>query len=82
MATGATARRCVSASWYRLTPNSSGSYINGTWTTLASMGTARLFFASNVLTSGKVMVLGGEYSGAGNFIKEGKAGQVVLGTLP
>ena len=23
--------------WYKLTPDSSGSYINGTWTTLASM---------------------------------------------
>ena len=29
--------------WYRLTPNSSGSYIDGTWTQLTSMGLERLF---------------------------------------
>jgi hypothetical protein len=31
-----------SRSWYKLTPDSRGSYVNGTWTTLASMaGTVR-----------------------------------------
>lgn len=49
--------------WYRLSPDASGNYINGTWSSLASMSLERLFFASNVLPSGKVFVLGGEYSG-------------------
>ena len=49
--------------WYRLTPDASGSYVNGTWSQLASMSTQRLFFASNVLPDGRVFVLGGEYSG-------------------
>jgi hypothetical protein len=47
--------------WYKLTPASSGSYLNGTWSTLASLNTPRLYFASEALTSGKVLVIGGEY---------------------
>jgi hypothetical protein len=49
--------------WFALTPDASGNYANGTWSQLASMSTQRLYFASNVLPSGKVFVLGGEYSG-------------------
>jgi hypothetical protein len=57
----------ISAGWARLTPDSTGSYINGTWTTVASMSTPRFSFPANVLPSGKVLVIGGEYSGiAGN----------------
>src|SRR6186713_1622314 len=55
-------RAGVTNIWYRLTPNSAGSYQNGTWSTIASMGLQRLYFASNVLTDGRVFVLGGEYS--------------------
>jgi hypothetical protein len=51
--------------WYRLTPNSVGSYANGTWSILAPMNLPRLYFASNVLPDGRVLVLGGEYSGSG-----------------
>ncbi len=53
--------------WDKLTPNSNGSYINGTWTTVASMHTDRLFFSSQVMTNGKVFVAGGEYSGGVEF---------------
>ena len=49
--------------WFRLTPDATGSYTNGTWSQLASMGTQRLYFGSNVLPSGKVFLVGGEYSG-------------------
>lgn len=49
----------------KLTPNSSGSYRNGTWTTVAHMNDDRLFFASALLTNGNVFVAGGEY-GAGH----------------
>jgi hypothetical protein len=49
----------------KLTPNGSGSYINGTWTTLATMNYSRLFFASQMLTNGNIFVAGGEY-GSGN----------------
>jgi Kelch motif len=51
--------------WLRLTPDSSGNYAKGSWTPLAPMSQARLFFASQVLPSGKIWVLGGEYSGPG-----------------
>src|SRR5882724_637531 len=55
----------VSSNWYRLTPDIHGSYINGTWTTLAAMHDARLYFASQVLKDGRVFVAGGEYGSAG-----------------
>jgi hypothetical protein len=61
--------------WMRLTPNSTGSYINGTWSNLASMSIPRLYYGSNVLQSGKVWLLGGEYSGFGlpaNFTNTGE----------
>jgi hypothetical protein len=61
--------------WMRLTPNSTGSYINGTWSNLASMSIPRLYYGSNMLTSGKVWLLGGEYSGFGlppNFTNTGE----------
>src|SRR5712671_3356030 len=47
--------------WYRLTPDIHGSYVNGTWTTLASTLYTRLFYSSDVLTNGNVYVAGGEY---------------------
>lgn len=50
-------------SWMRLNPAANGSYASGTWSALAPMGLERLYFASHVLQSGKVWVLGGEYSG-------------------
>jgi hypothetical protein len=53
----------VTNTWYLLTPDSSGSYVNGTWSTLAPMGTQRLYFGSNVMQNGNVFVQGGEYSG-------------------
>src|SRR5437016_7527608 len=55
----------VSSNWYRLTPDIHGSYINGTWTTLAAMHDARLYFSSQVLKDGRVFVAGGEYGAAG-----------------
>lgn len=50
--------------WWRLTPTNTGSYVNGTWTQLASMqsGYAPLYFASAVLPDGRVLVEGGEYN--------------------
>jgi hypothetical protein len=49
--------------WMRLTPDSTGSYVTGTWSLIAPMSTPRLYFASHVLRNGKVWVLGGEYTG-------------------
>jgi hypothetical protein len=53
-----------SPAWWRLTPDNTGSYLNGTWSALASMPStyAPLYFASAVLPDGKVLVEGGEYN--------------------
>jgi hypothetical protein len=50
--------------WYKLTPSNTGSYIDGTWTQIASMqsGYGPKFFASAVLPDGRVIVEGGEYN--------------------
>lgn len=50
--------------WWRLTPNSNGSYIKGKWSKIASMPSnyAPLYFASAVLPDGRVIVEGGEYN--------------------
>ena len=49
------------SAWYRLTPDSAGHYVNGTWTTLQPMHDTRLYYASQVLKDGRVFVAGGEY---------------------
>src|SRR5215470_15874968 len=59
--------------WHRLTPDPFGSYINGSWSALASLPdnsgipaakggptNAPLYFASAVLADGTVFVAGGE----------------------
>jgi len=50
--------------WWALTPDANGSYLNGTWSQLASMSSSYgpLYFASAVLADGRVIVEGGEYN--------------------
>ena len=54
--------------WYKLTPDITGSYVNGTWTQIASMPVingvqyAPNDNASAVLPDGRVIVMGGEYN--------------------
>ena len=54
------------SSWHRLTPDAFGSYVNGTWSTIAPLpaGYAPLYFGSAVLPDGRVMMAGGEYNSA------------------
>src|SRR5579859_1583897 len=49
----------------KLTPDSHGSYINGTWSTMSTMNQSRLFFASQLLTNGNLWIAGGEYGSGG-----------------
>ncbi|MEO8590416.1 MAG: kelch repeat-containing protein [Flavobacteriales bacterium] len=51
----------VGSTWLRLTPSATGSYVNGTWSTMTTMGSTRLYFSSQVLKDGRVYVAGGEY---------------------
>ncbi len=55
----------ATSAWYKLTPDSKGSYIDGTWSKIASMPNnyAPLYFASAILPDGRMIVEGGEYIG-------------------
>jgi hypothetical protein len=50
--------------WWTLTPDQTGSYINGAWAQAASLpsGYGPLYFASAVLPDGRVVAIGGEYN--------------------
>ena len=61
------------ANWHLLTPDGTGSYVNGTWSNVAPMHHTRLYYASAVLKDGRVFVSGGEYSdGAQNETTTGE----------
>jgi len=49
--------------WYKLTPDQTGSYLNGTWARMANLPPAYVpdAFASAVLADGRVVITGGEY---------------------
>jgi hypothetical protein len=53
--------------WWKLTPDINGSYVNGTWTQLASLPETYSPYAATeaVLADGRVLIVGGEYS---NFL--------------
>jgi hypothetical protein len=51
--------------WYKLTPDLSGNYADGTWSQLSSMHVSREYYGSNLLPNGNLLVVGGEYSSAG-----------------
>ncbi len=49
--------------WWKLTPDQNGSYVNGTWTQVASTpsGYSPLYHSSAVLPDGRLIIEGGEY---------------------
>ena len=54
--------------WYVLTPDNTGSYVNGTWAKVGNLpsGYEPYAMASRVLADGRVLIEGGEYN-FGNF---------------
>jgi autotransporter-associated beta strand protein len=70
-----------SSAWDQLTPDSTGSYINGTWSSLAAMSENRLYYASVVMPDGRVFVLGGEYSGPSSAQNLTNTGEIYNPTL-
>jgi hypothetical protein len=53
-----------SQNWHKLTPDIHGSYVNGTWSQVASLpsGYSPLYFGSAVLADGRVVIEGGEFN--------------------
>lgn len=62
------AHLCNDQHWYKLVPNSAGSYVAGTWSPIASMpvigGTqyAPKYYSTEVLPDGRLLAEGGEYN--------------------
>jgi hypothetical protein len=53
---------------YKLTPDINGSYVNGTWSQIATLPYAPIASAAALLADGRLIVEGGEYTGPGaNF---------------
>jgi hypothetical protein len=52
---------------FKLTPDQSGSYVNGKWTEVAPMPYAPIGASQAVLADGRVIVEGGEYTGLYDF---------------
>ncbi|HEV2545757.1 MAG TPA: hypothetical protein VGU20_00310 [Stellaceae bacterium] len=54
------AQESGSANWWKLSPDSNGSYVNGAWTSRATGPNGPLYYASAVLMDGRVLIAGGE----------------------
>ena len=59
----------LGTNWFRLTPDTNGSYVNGSWTNLAPSQDSRLYCSSQVLRDGRVLMAGGEF-GSGTSTAE------------
>ena len=72
--------RGTPSNWHILTPDATGSYINGTWSSGGNLpsGYAPWFFGSQVLLDGKTIVIeGGEYNnGSQDWTNLGAVGTI------
>ena len=55
----------LEANWYQLRPDTSGSYVNGSWRQLQSMHYLRNSFGSQLLRDGRLLLVGDENRGYG-----------------
>lgn len=74
-----------STAWHILTPDSTGSYVNGTWSSGGNLppGYSPWFFGSQVMMDGKTVVIeGGEYNGGRSvWTTKGAIGTISGSTL-
>src|SRR5580658_6722987 len=69
--------------FWKLTPDITGSYLNGTWTQIATLpaGYVPYAFASAVLADGRLIIEGGEYNnGQFEFVNTGEIYDPVANT--
>lgn len=64
----------ATAHWHALTPDDTGSYVNGTWSELADMAIWRRYYASGMLNDGRVIIVGGEQDG--DIIQDTNKGEI------
>jgi Kelch motif len=60
------------AHWHALTPDTHGSYVSGSWSSLKDMSVWRRYYASAVLSDGRVLICGGEQTGSGVDFNRGE----------
>ena len=56
-----------SPNWYRLTPDTNGSYVNGTWSTITPANKTHIYASAQLLRDGRFYVGGAEYGDGGSF---------------
>jgi hypothetical protein len=56
--------------WWTLTPDDTGSYVNGTWKKVASLqsGYSPLYHSAAILPDGRLVIQGGEYNGSNTAV--------------
>jgi PASTA domain len=54
---------CGSGAWWRLAPDSKGSYVDGSWSRAASLGYVGLYWGSAVLPDGRLVLEGADWIG-------------------
>jgi hypothetical protein len=64
----------ATAHWHALTPDDTGSYVNGTWSELADMAFWRRYYASGMLKDGRIIIVGGEQDG--DVIQDTNKGEI------
>src|SRR5437868_12160982 len=57
-----------STTWLPLSPNSAGSYVNGSFGAPSTMNTTRLIFPSLTLPDGRIFAIGGEFGDTVGFV--------------
>lgn len=80
----------TNVAWYTLTPDNTGSYINGTWSQVASPSNCAngfpgasadtvyspLYYASAVLPDGRFVMIGGEYNYDYDYLQHNGSGEL------
>lgn len=59
--------------WWRLVPDSQGSYRNGSWHAVADSPWSPLYYACTLLRDGRVFIAGGEYDGTNTQVETATA---------
>ena len=77
---------CTAGTIYKLVPDNTGSYVNGTWSQIASLPVIDfqynpLWYAQQVLPDGRLILNGGEYNSSGTTFCSVNANFTTMGAI-